>query len=226
MTMVKFQKIPKTMNRFQKRFAGTRLAGRIGTRRPQVATVPQVRRIVKSALHKDEEEKYAIINQSYSVSTTPGLYVLTNTAQGSSGGTHVGDECRLKSLWFRYNLTVADASNALRVILFTWKPNLGYASPAALNILKTVTTPNQLTSAYQEDGEDMYHILYDRVHFVSAVGPVQAGGLVKRKLNQKMDFSTGSSNGSNNIYLLLVSDSGAASDPTFNFTSRVAFTDA
>jgi len=152
--------------------------------------------------------------------------VLSNTSQGSSGGTHIGDECRLKSLWFRYNVTVADASNQVRVILFIWKPNLSYASPAALNILKTVTTPNQMTTCYNEDGEDMYRILYDKVHFLSAVGPVQAGALVTRKLNLKMDFATGLSNGSNNVYALLVSDSGAASDPTVNFTSRIAFTDS
>lgn len=189
-------------------------------------TVPQVKAIVRKAIHAEEEEKYAIINASYGVATAPGLYVLTNTSQGSSGGTHIGDECRLKSLWFRYNVTVADASNAVRVILFIWKPNLAYAAPAALDILKTVTTPNQLTSCYEEDGEDMYRILYDRVHFVSAVGPVQTGALVTRKLNLKMDFATGSSNASNNVYVLLVSDSGAVSDPTVNFTSRISFTDA
>lgn len=189
-------------------------------------TVPQVKAIVRKAMHAEEEEKYAIINQSYGVSTTVGLYVLTNTSQGSSGGTHIGDECRLKSLWLRYNVTVADASNQVRLILFIWKPNLAYAAPAALNILKTVTVPNQMTSCYNEDGEDMYHILYDKVHFVSAVGPVQAGALIKRKLNLKMDFATGSSNASNNVYLLLVSDSGAVSDPTVNFTSRIAFTDS
>lgn len=215
------------MNRIRKRFAGTRLAGRIATRRPQMATIPQVRRIVKRAIHVDEEEKYAIVQGSYTVNTTAGIYNLANTAQGSSGGTHIGDECRLKSVWFRWAMGVADVSNVMRVILFVWHPNMGFATPAATSILKTVTPPNQITSCYQEDGEDQYTILYDRVQPLVTVGdnynPV---GLFTRKLNLKQDYTTGSSNCSNNIFLLLISDSGAVSDPYIYFTSRVAFTDA
>ena len=110
------------MNRIQRRFAGTRLAGRIGTRRPQVATVPEYVVLLKRALHKDEEEKYAIVQASYTVSITPGIYTIANTSQGSSGGTHVGDECRLRSIWFRWAMGVADVTNVMRVIIFVWHP--------------------------------------------------------------------------------------------------------
>lgn len=193
----------------------------------QPATVKQVRKIVKKALHKDEEEKYAIVQASYSVSTTAGVYNIANTSQGSSGGTHVGDECRLKSIWFRWAMGVADVSNVMRIIIFVWHPLMSFASPAALNILKTTTTPNQITSCYQEDGEDQYTILYDKVQPLCTSGdnynPV---GIFKKKLNLKQDYATGSSNCSNNIYVLLISDSGAASDPYIYFTSRVAFTDS
>lgn len=84
----------------------------------QPATVKQVRKIVKKALHKDEEEKYAIVQASYSVNTTCGIYNIANTSQGSSGGTHVGDECRLKSIWFRWQMGVADVTNVMRIIIF------------------------------------------------------------------------------------------------------------
>ena len=216
------------MNRIQRRFAGTRLAGRIGTRRPQVATVPQVRRIVKRALHKDEEEKYAIVQASYTVSITPGIYTIANTSQGSSGGTHVGDECRLRSIWFRWAMGVADVTNVMRVIIFVWHPLMSFAAPAATNILKTVTPPNQITSCYQEDGEDQYTILYDHVQALGTVAgtPSNPVGLFRRKLNLKQDYATGSSNCSNNLYVLLVSDSGAVTDPYIYWTSRVAFTDS
>lgn len=192
----------------------------------KVATVPQVKSIVKRALHKDEEEKYAIVQASYSVSTTAGIYSLANTSQGSSGGTHIGDECRLKSIWFRWQTIVADTYNVVRIIVFVWKPNIGFATPAALNILKTVTTPNQLTTCYNEDGEDMYHILYDNVIPMVTGNTNTKVGKFQKRLNLKQDFLTGSSNCSNNIYVLLISDSGAAADPTVNFTSRIAFTDA
>lgn len=210
-----------------KRLNGNQRKSNKITRSRKVATVPEVNTMIKRALKRDEEEKYAIVQGSYTVSTTPGIYSLANTAQGSSGGTHVGDECRLKSIWFRWAMGVADVSNVMRVILFKWKPNLAFAAPSATNILKTVTVPNQITSCYQEDGEDQYQILYDKVQPLNTVGdnynPV---GLFTRKINVKQDFLTGSSNCSNNIYLLLVSDSGAVTDPYIYFTSRIAFTDS
>lgn len=216
------------MDRIRRRFAGTRLAGRIGTRRPLAATVPQVRRIVRSALHKDEEEKYAIVQAAYTVNTTCGIYNIANTSQGSSGGTHVGDECRLTSIWIRWAMGVADVTNVMRMIVFVWKPNMAFVAPAATSILKTVTPPNQITSCYNEDGEDQYTILYDLVQPLSTIGgtPSNPCGVFKRKLNLKQDYATGSSNCSNNIYVLLVSDSGAVTDPYVYFTSRVGFTDA
>lgn len=188
-----------------------------------IATKSYVRRLIA----RNEEEKYAIVQASYTVNTTPGIYSLANTSQGSSGGTHVGDECRLKSIWFRWAMGVADVSNVMRVIIFVWHPNIALGTPAATQILKTVTVPNQITSCYQEDGEDMYTILYDRVQSLSTLaGTSNPVGMWQRKLNLKQDYTTGSSNCSNNIFVLLVSDSGAVTDPYIYFTSRIAFTDA
>lgn len=194
----------------------------------KLATIPQVRSIVKRALRSNEEEKYAIVHGSYSVSTTAGVYSLSNTSQGSSGGGHIGDECRLKSIEFRWDAIVADTTNFLRVILFVWKPNMTLTgTPADTDVLKTTTPPNMITSCYEEDGEDMYRVLYDKVILLTTNGDnAIAVGKMYRKLNLKQDYTTSSSNCSNNIFLLLISDSGAVSHPTFNFTSRIAFTDA
>lgn len=187
-----------------------------------------VRKTVKRVLHNEEEEKYAIVHASYSVSTAAGVYSLSNTSQGASGGAHIGDECRLRSIEFRWNAIVGDTYNIIRCIIFVWKPNMALTgTPADLDILKTVTPPNQLTSCYEEDGEDMYRILYDKNIVLVTGGDNQAAsGVVTRKLNLKQDYTTGSSNTSNNIFVLLISDSGAVAHPTFNFTSRIAFTDA
>lgn len=210
----------------QRRFRGTRLAGRLGPKNS--VTAPQVRKIVRRALHADEEEKYAIVHASYSVSTAAGVYSLSNTSQGASGGGHIGDECRLRSIEFRWEAIVGDTFNVIRCVVFVWKPNMALTgTPADTDILKTVTPPNQITSCYEEDGEDMYRILADfNVCMVTGGDNQVKTGKFSRKLNLKQDYTTSTSNCSNNIFVLLISDSGAVAHPTFNFTSRIAFTDA
>lgn len=188
------------------------------------ATQTYVKRLIKA----NEELKYANVNNQISPTTTPGIYTLANTSQGSSGGQHLGDECVLKSLWLRYTMNVADVSNYLRMIIFVWKPNLGYVAPAASSILKTTTNPYNLTSMLNEDGEDQYKILYDVTHCLAtnAGTPYIKSETIQRKLNLRQDYLTGSSNCSNNIYMLLVSDSAVPSDPFITWSSQVGFTDA
>lgn len=188
------------------------------------ATQTYVKRLIKA----NEELKYANVNNQISPTTTPGIYTLANTSQGSSGGQHLGDECVLKSLWLRYTMNVADVSNYLRMIIFVWKPNLGYVAPAASSILKTTTNPYNLTSMLNEDGEDQYKILYDVTHCLAtnAGTPYIKSETIQRKLNLRQDYLTGSSNCSNNIYLLLVSDSAVPTDPFITWSSQVGFTDA
>ena len=194
------------------------------SKRSKVATQKYVKRLIA----RNEEIKYANVNNQISPSTTVGIYTLANTSQGVGGGSHVGDECILKSLWLRYTMNVADISNFVRMIIFVWKPNLGYVAPSASSILKTTTNPYNLTSQYQEDGDDQYTILYDQTFCLATQGgtPYVQSGTIQRRLNLKQDYSTGTSNCSNNLYLLLVSDSAVPSDPFVTWSSRVGFTDA
>lgn len=200
------------------------LAGRGISKRAKVATQKYVKRVIA----RNEEMKYAIVSNTYSAVTTVGVYSLSNTAQGSSGGTHVGDECTLKNLEMRMLVTVADATNVVRATIVRWKPNLGYAACSAAAIYKTTTAGLVLTSGFQEDGEDMYTVLYDEVFCLAAAGgcPEQIYRLIKRKFNFHQDYLTSTANTSNNLYLLLSSDSGAVTDPQVQFFSKIGFTDA
>lgn len=199
-------------------------SGILAKRAKNVATKSYVRRLIS----KNEEIKFANVSNTYSAVTTPGIYSLANTSQGDSGGQHLGDECMLKSLEFRMLITVADATNAVRATLFRWRPNIGYATPSAAALLKTTTAVLNLTSAFQEDGEDQYTILYDQLFLLAAAGgnPEQVARTIKRALNYKQDFLTGSSNCSNNVYLMLISDSAAVTDPQVQFFSKIGFSDS
>lgn len=194
------------------------------SKRSKVASQSYVKRLIR----KNEEIKYANVNNQISPTTSVGIYTLANTSQGVGGGSHVGDECILKSLWLRYTMDVQDISNYLRVLIFVWKPNMGYVAPTPANILKTTTAPYNLTSMYQEDGEDQYRILYDVTHCLStqAGTPYVKSETIQRKLNLRQDYTTGTSDCSNNLFILLVSDSAVAPSPFITWSSRVGFTDA
>lgn len=190
----------------------------------KTATQAYVKRLIK----RNEEMKYAIINTSYNATTTPGLYCLSNTSQGDTGGSHIGDESTMKNLDFRMLVTCADATNAVRVVLFRWIPNIGYVAPGAGSVLKDATSLGNLTSCYLEDGEDMYKVMYDELFLLAAAGgnPEQVSRRIQRTFNLQCDFLTGTSNSSNMLYLMLISDSGAATHPTVQFMSKIGFTDA
>jgi len=206
---------------------GPRILGPVGRkakRAKPLATQSYVRRLIA----RNEEMKYAIINTSYNATTTPGLYCLTNTSQGDTGGSHIGDESVMKNLDLNMIVSVADATNSVRVILFRWKPNIGYVAPGAGSILKDATSPANLTSLYMEDGEDQYQVMYDEVFLLAAAGgnPEQIFRKVRRTFNLRCDFLTSTSNSSNMIYLMLISDSGTATHPSVQFMSKIGFTDA
>lgn len=196
----------------------------IKAKRPKVASQAYVQRLIK----RNEEMKYAVIDASYSATTTPGLYCLSNTSQGDTGGTHIGDESVMKNLELRLIASVADATNSVRVILFRWKPNIGYVVPGAGAILKDANSPANLSSLYQEDGEDQYQIMYDELFLLAAAGgnPEQISRRIRRNFNIRCDFLTGTSNSSNMIYLMLISDSSATTHPSVQFMSKIGFTDA
>lgn len=190
-------------------------------------TVPQVKSIVKRAIARDEEIKFAEVNASYTVSTTIGLYNLANTTQGADGGSHLGDECVLHWLRFSFNMGVADVDNFIRMIIFVWKPNMSYVAPSASSILKVTTALTALTSPLQDDGADQFRILHDQVYTLSTTsGLSNRAAVIRKKFRLKQDYLTGSSNCSNNIYVLLVSDSAAVTDPYVRYSSQIGFSDA
>lgn len=207
------------------RAIGQRTMGGVkSAKRQKTATQAYVKRLIK----RNEEMKYAIIDASYNATTTPGLYCLTNTSQGDSGGTHIGDESVMKNLELRFIASVADATNSVRVILFRWKPNIGYVVPGAGSILKDANSPSNLTSLYQEDGEDQYQIMYDELFLLAAAGgnPEQISRRIRRNFNIRCDFLTSTSNSSNMIYLMLISDSSTTTHPSVQFMSKIGFIDA
>ena len=187
---------------------------------------PGIKQYVRRAITRASERKFVSTTGVYDVTTTPAIYSIGASAQGINGGQHIGDKCYLKEAHLRFIATCVDTTNLVRVTMFRWKPNMAYITPVAADIYKSVVAGTSLVSEFQEDAADQYEILYDELINLSLASEVTAVRRIRlNNLSAMQDYTSGTASCSNNIYLLMVSDSTAVTHPNVLFYSRTGFTD-
>lgn len=160
--------------------------------------------------------------------STPGIGSLCPIPQETTGATdqvREGDECYLRSLQMRgtlhFNTATTASAQIFRIILFQWLQN---DPPIASDILANTTYG--MTAQYRKDNNQNYKILYDKVMVVHADTPVKYFKFnVIRGFKKKLKFMAGTTQGSNQIWFLNVSDAGA-NPPSYSFLSTVNYTDS
>ncbi len=158
------------------------------------------------------------------VSSAGGIVELSNMAQGSTGETRDGNLIVLKSFSLKGEVVIGDTTNVLRVIIFRFKE---IDDPIITDILET-TGAHAVRSAYNYDKRKLYDILYDRRFRmdVANVNPLISIKLFGKKLGSKaVQFDTDTTSGTNKLWMLRVSDSGAVPNPTMNYYSETAYKD-
>jgi hypothetical protein len=166
-------------------------------------------------------------------STTATLVPLSGPAQGTAVNQRTGDTVRLcDRLVLNYTTSSqnADVFNTVRVIVFQWIPNTALTVPTAASILQNA---NNILSPYDFQNSNQYRILYDAVHLMSgtAAGPTSAGNqgfygeLSLSRALKLLEFATGAVTGSNQLYLMFLSDSALLPFPLMNYWVRVFFYD-
>lgn len=189
---------------------------------------------VKKMINKDIETKYhdlSLAAQPYSISLgATQIIELSIPAQGTTDLTRIGDKITIRGLDIRMHLTSSDTYNIIRCIIFQWYPNTSITSaPVGSQILNDVTTYPYI-SPYVHDYTNQYGVLYDKMFTLSSLADTITR-VVKIKPRLKyckktINFSAAGTNGSNKLYMLLVSDSGAVTHPTANIHSRLFYDDA
>lgn len=181
------------------------------------------RAIARTSEHKHYENT-AFINSGSS--TSVGVAQMTAIPQSSTGAqsdnTRVGDVVKITSFQFRFGLKLADDYNLVRIIFFQW---LSDSTPVGSDILLSTSYP--LYSPYTADNRNLYKILYDRTVVLDANKPVvYEHKFLSRGFVKKMHWTAGSATaGSNHIWYLNVSDSGAISHPAVELFTRVNYID-
>jgi hypothetical protein len=153
-------------------------------------------------------------------------------AQGITVNQRTGDTVFWRSLHINYTISTqnADIFNTARVVIFQWHPNTLLVAPVVTDILQTAS----LLSMYDWQFSNQFTILYDRVHIMSgsAGSPSDSGnqgyyGIVPFTKGFRPDslYNPGMVNGSEQLFILVISDSLVAPFPIFNATTRVIYDD-
>lgn len=204
-------------------------AGAYTSKKRKVA--PTVKKYVKRQLAKHIERKFTWTDGTDSPWTTMQLHKLGMPVVGTGDTTNrIGDRIHLTSIDMRYTLLASDTTNFVRLIFFQWKGNVTQYAPQATDILPALPI-SHMTAPIEHDGQKgkEFNILYDKVHAMSSTGGNAAKYVRKfmtRGFGRDIQFDNGGTNGTNALYLLTVSDSGAAPHPTLDYRFRLNYTDA
>lgn len=175
----------------------------------------------------EQEVKHFDTSQGNSgVDWTGTIWQLSLIPQGDTDTTRDGDSLLPQRLRIHCVATAADSYNLMRVIVFRWHPaTLPVYGDIMTNAGGSVWSPLQSVNI---DNRQNYTILLDRTLRLDpeSDGLKQIVKTIKLAKSRPMQFQNGTTQGTNKIYLLAVSDSGAAPNPLFVLYSRLEFTDS
>lgn len=183
----------------------------------------RIRAVTKSVLASQSELKYFDTLATAAPDYAGYLQNLSLVPQGSTDISRDGDQLYATSIQIRGNITLADTTNYLRVILFCWKSD---TTPDQDDILTTTYkgSTNYVLAPYHHDGRSMFTVLSDRTYFLHA-DKTQVQFNITKKLNKKMFFNAGGTSGKNQVWAMTLSDSAAVSHPSVAMVSRLRFRD-
>jgi len=193
-----------------------RFGGSLGS---QIATKSYVRSQINQAV----ETKYYDVTQTDSPSTTATITQINSVAQGDGADDRSGNVIFANSVMIRGHVDVADTTNYVRVLLFV-DGNSNGTAPTASNILQVASDPK---SPINIVNRHRFRVLRDMYFAVSTYGPGSLDFKEFVKLGRlRMDFNdTDTTARMNGLYVMTMSDSGAASHPAVKWYSRLRFTD-
>jgi len=190
------------------------------------ASKAEVKQMIKSVMQAEVEDKYFLFNSLPTAvdfnGTTQDLLLVP---QGITDSTRIGDEIRLTSISLELQVIGVDATNLMRVIIFKWRPST-VASVAAI-LPFALASANAPLSPYSRDRSVDYKVYFDRTFALSTATNVsQVVKFHNIPVKGLCQYQSGTTTGTNHLYLLVISDSGAAPNPSINYMTRVNFTDA
>lgn len=154
---------------------------------------------------------------------------LVMPAQGDGVSERNGDKIWLKRIRVKLAILNADTTNVFRLILFRWTQDNSIPAnvPLSIDVLQGLNALQQYNFTHKQANQ--VHIIYDRLLPLSTNGnPIRVIDQVlygKRLGKKKIIFDAAIVSGTDQIYVLAMSDSVAAPHPNMAGFIRVEYTD-
>lgn len=191
------------------------------------------KREMNAILNRRSELKFYVTNQGgVNITSTWAVAKAALISQGTADEDRTGDRItwcgNIEMIINVINATGvnSDLYNNCRFILFQWHPNDSTAPTASNILLNGVTGSVDTSSHYSHDNRQLFTILWDRTF--KTVGNFQGAGtpgtsdsqsgivhftIPMMRAKKQVQFLSGSTAGTNQLYLLYASDSSAAAHP-------------
>lgn len=213
------------------------MAARVPRRRPfgplpklpsnRAAKLDDVKRLIRNNNKNIQEAKYHAVNTVLSslVSYSGSLEDMTAIIRGDGDTQRDGDRLLPTSLQISYICHGETFTSAFRIIIFRWKPD---SVPIVTDIVPTTGSGYVITTGFQHDQRNQFEILYDKKHVVSNNGGSELVVVTKslKMAKKQIDYSAGTTAGSNKIWVLAFSDRSLATSGTIAMSYRLNFTDS
>lgn len=195
------------------------------TRRPLNTTQRRaVRKIANTQIQRAGEMKIHDVIAETTVGTAGFIEPLAGIIQGTNNSQRVGNMISLRKIQFSLNAVAGDNTNLFRHIIFLWHDAV---APTVAEVLEGGLTKPY--APYDYNNRKKYSIIHDRVLKMEGLGGDSQQFYRKTlKINRKALFAgtTATSYGAkNNLFSLVVSDSSAGPDVTYNIFYRLSYTD-
>lgn len=187
---------------------------------PKNSVAPQKRVI--------EFKYYDSATNGTSISNVATVAKILTVPQGIGQAQRIGDELALVYHKMRYSFVSADTYNVCRLLIFQWNDNDSFNAPTAAKLLTNGSTGAiDVTSEFNPDNRDQYHIMYDRVHAMTTANNAVDYVTKERLIAPHSDvfFNIAATTGTNMLYYLAISDSVAVTHPQINMLFRTFYRD-
>ncbi len=213
-------------NRPSRRFPRRRRASTKRSRALNPRQRSAVSNIVVKTIKRRGEWKHFTAKTVTTADTTGSVTDLSVIAQGLTDITRVGDTITASTMNVKYFAFTADTRNFLRLIFFQWYDD---STPVVGDILIDVAGSN-VRAMYNTDQAPNFKIIHDKTLMLAerVAGQTFPSQLTTRKLRiprSKVQYQGASTTGIGKVWLLLLSDSGVATHPGFELTSKLNYQD-
>ncbi len=186
---------------------------------------------IKKVIQSMAELKFFDTVPDASVTTTEQAYCFSAVPAGTSDTTRIGDSLYIKNIQAQFELLAADATQIIRYIVFQFhdQSNFTVDTPTLSDILQDASAVDNLHSFYHGDRRAAYTILRDRrisMTLGQGNGQKMISFNIRSGFRKKVQYQGASTNNaSDHIYMIIVSDSGAAAHPTIRGFLRLQYYD-